>query len=95
MKKFLTCLICFAFLIVGCEACHDNMGTSYPDSVYAKPNIIEYKAFLDDGYYYVVDKNTNTVYIIYDGSRQFGLTDAVWPDGKPVTVEELEHNFER
>lgn len=40
-------------------------------------------------------KNTNTVYMIFDGLHQFGITDAVWPDGKPVTVEELEDNFKR
>lgn len=95
MKKFLSCLICFVFLIVGCEACNYNTGTSYPDSDYPKPDIIEYRRGLDNGYYYIVDKNTNTVYIIYTMARQFGITDAVWPDGKPVTVEELVHDFER
>lgn len=95
MKKLLACLICCVFLIVGCEGCRYNLAKWYPDSGYAEPNIIEYKSWSDSGYYYVVDKNTNTVYIIYDGGRQFGLTDAVWPDGKPVTVDELEHNFKR
>jgi hypothetical protein len=95
VKKILVCFICLTFLIVGCGGYHVNNATSRPDSVYAEPNIIEYKGSRDDGYFYIVDKNTNTVYMIYNGYRQFGLTDAVWPDGKPVTVEELEHNFKR
>ena len=98
MKNFLICLIClicFVFLIVGCEGRNINSGTSYPDPDYVKPNIIEYKRAQDNGYYYIVDKNTNTVYMIFDGAYKFGVTDAVWPNGKPVTVEELEHDFKR
>lgn len=101
MKKFLACLICFVFLldlIVGCETSYNrNMGETEPsiDSVYPQPNIVEYRKNIDEGYFYIVDKNTNTVYMIFYGLHQFGITDAVWPDGKPVTVEELENNFKR
>ena len=95
MKKVLACLICVAFLIVGCDTPQTNDATLHTDSGYAKPNIIEYKGLLDTGYYYVVDKNTNTVYIIFRESYSFGIAPAVWPDGKPVTVDELEHNFKR
>jgi hypothetical protein len=72
-----------------------NNATSYPDSGYTKPNIIEYKDMSDTGYFYVVDKNTNTVYMAFHCAYLFGITNAVWPDGKPVTVEEFEHNFKR
>lgn len=95
MKKLLACLICCVFLIVGCEGCHINNTTSYPGSAYAKPNIIEHKGKTDSGYFYLVDKNTNTVYMAFHDSYIFGITNAVWPDGKPVTVDELEHNFKR
>lgn len=95
MKKILACLICVAFLIVGCDGRQINNATSYPDSGYTKPNIIEYKDNSDAGYYYVVDTNTNTVYMIFHDYHKFGIAPAVWPDGKPVTVDELEHNFKR
>lgn len=101
MKKKLACLICFVFLLKLLNGCHTsynrNMGETEPsiDSVYPQPNIVEYKNNADEGYYYIVDKNTNTVYMIFEDLHQFGITDAVWPDGKPVTVEELEHNFKR
>ncbi len=95
MKKILACFICLTFLIVGCGGCNANNATSYPDSGYAKPSIVEYKDKTAVGYFYVVDKNTNTVYMAFISAYLFGLTDAVWPDGKPVTVDELEHNFKR
>lgn len=95
MEKILACLIGFVFLIVGLKCCHANNATLYPDSCYTEPNIIEYRGKSDTGYYYAVDKNTNTVYVVYVGGGWFGITDAVWPDGKPVTTDELEHNFKR
>ena len=95
MKKVLACFICLALLIVGCKGSRVNNATSYPDSSYAKPNIIEYRDKWDTGYFYVADKNTNTVYMAFHTPYLFGITNAVWPDGKPVTVDELEHNFKR
>lgn len=87
MKKLILAAVLAATVLTGCDK--GQAGVTVKGGVY--PKITQYGADTDEyTYFYVVDERTGTVYLMFSGLRCAGITDAVNPDGTPVTKEQLE-----
>jgi len=92
MKKAISLagLIVILFLLAGCDEGKAIPGNGYSDR-YNKPDV---KLLANNTgsykYFYVIDKNTEVVYLQFEGDRRGGITVALNADGTPVTVEQLE-----
>lgn len=87
MKKLMLTAMLAAIMLTGCDK--GQAGTRVEGSVY--PKITQYGMNTEKyTYFYAVDERTGTVYLLFDAHKRAGITDAVNPDGTPVTKEQLE-----
>lgn len=90
MKKILFVLLAMLLLLTGCS---EPEGIAMPET-YAQdisPSILRTGDTTrnDDGYCYLVDKNTGVVYLEFYSVHRYGITLMVNADGTPITAEQL------
>lgn len=90
MKKKLILAI-FATTLLLASGCDDGAnGKLENSSIIGSPDITQYaKDGLVCKYYYVVDNNTNVVYLQFFGSHKAGITVMLNADGTPITADQL------
>ena len=88
-KKIITiAFIVMVLLVSALSGCSKNANSKATSSD-VTPNIVECK-WSSDNYYYIVDKNTDVVYICFtDNAYRFGMEVMVNRNGVPVTASEL------
>lgn len=77
-------------MLVGCGS--KSSGVAVPERNYqdVQPNIVKIgDTNWDEGFYYIVDKNTGVVYLGFDKYQKGGITVMLNADGTPVTAEQL------
>ena len=82
MKNKIAILIIFISLL--CVGCSD-----YDVSTHSRVSLTTYDSMWSN-YKYVVDNNTDVVYLMYLDSDKCGLTVMLNADGTPVTGKQLE-----
>jgi hypothetical protein len=93
MKKFLIGTLCaLTICLTGCEkgkspSIVSSNGIS-PDITVLGSNALGFGS--DYNFFYVIDNNTKTVYIMYNSHNRSGMAPALHKDGTPVTIDELE-----
>lgn len=90
MKKKLV-LVIFATTLLFASGCDDGVNSKLENSsIIGSPNVTQYA---EDGtvcrYFYVVDNNTNVVYLQFSGNHRAGITVMLNADGTPITVDQL------
>ena len=91
MKKKLVLAI-FATTLLFASGCDDGVKSKLENSsIIGSPDITQYA---EDGttvykYFYVVDNNTNVVYLQFVGGYKGGITVMLNADGTPITVDQL------
>lgn len=90
MKKKLVLAI-FATTLLFASGCDDGAnGKLENSSIIGSPNIMLYaKDETGYKYFYVVDNNTNVVYLQFFGFNRAGITVMLNADGTPITVDQL------
>lgn len=68
--------------LVGCDGARARKEESYG----VKPKITTYGS---EYYFYIVDENTEVVYLGYRNYNQFGMTVMLNADGTPITADQL------
>lgn len=83
-----------SLLLIGCE--YEPKGTARALRYYQDiaPNVVEVGNTDDDGYFYLVDKNTGVVYLGFTEYRKSSLTVMLNADGSPVMAEDLGIKYE-
>ncbi len=82
MRKIIIAIFCMCFL----TACGDD--TSFG---LASPSIRFISG--EGAYEYIIDENTNNVYLKYNHGRQAGMSIIMNPDGTPMTLEQLKEKL--
>lgn len=90
MKKKLVLAI-FATTLLFASGCDDGAKSKLENSsIVGSPDITQYaKDERTYDYFYVVDNNTNVVYLQFSGYRRAGITVMLNADGTPITVDQL------
>ena len=90
MKKKLVLAI-FATTLLFASGCDKGTdGRLENSSIIGNPNVTQYAKDEDIyKYFYVVDNNTNVVYLQFSGFRRAGITVMLNADGTPITVDQL------
>lgn len=90
MKKKLVLAI-FATTLLFASGCDDGAKSKLENSsIIGSPNITQYaKDGMTNNYFYVVDNNTNVVYLQFVGGYKGGITVMLNADGTPITVDQL------
>ena len=75
--------------LMGCHGSKPRNGLNeYKESPIGYPNITTYG---NDKFLYVVDENTNVVYLVYNGSYQYGMSVMFDENGDVITVDKLKN----
>ena len=78
--------------LVGCHGSKSRNGLNgYKGSPIGYPNITTYG---NDKFLYVVDENTNVVYLVYNGMYQYGMSVMLDENGDVITVDKLKNGKE-
>ena len=91
MRKKIALLIATACTVAGVlTGCAPGMASPENNFQDIAPNVVEIgNIHWDTGYSYIVDKNTDVVYLCYSGSNRLGITAALNADGTPITAKQL------
>ena len=85
-KRFIV-LILMIVCLVGCHGSKPANGLNgHKESPIGYPNITTYG---NDRFLYVVDENTNVVYLVYNGLYQYGMSVMLDENGNVITVDKL------
>lgn len=86
-KKIIT-MILLVVCLTGCGIYGSKANKGYKDgySPIGYPNITTYG---NDKFLYVVDENTNVVYLVYNGTYQYGMSVMLDENGNVITVDKL------
>lgn len=84
MKRILAIMLGI-MLLTGCV---NNNSKALIDDQDITPNIM---SLVEDGnhYYYIVDRNTHVVYLVFWFGNQAGMTVVLKADGTPMLAEDL------
>lgn len=82
MKKIIIAIFCMCFL----TACGDDTSSEL-----ASPSIRCISGM--GAYEYIIDENTNNVYLKYSCGRQAGMSIIMNSDGTPMTLEQLKEKL--
>lgn len=91
MKKKLVLAI-FATTLLFASGCDDGAKSKLENSsIIGSPDITQYAKDSTTvyKYFYVVDNNTNVVYLQFFGGYNAGITVMLNADGTPITVDQL------
>ena len=84
MKKILVIILCL-MLLTGCT---ENNSTALLSDQNIQPNIMTLNSN-SNRYYYIVDRNTHVVYLMFFSGHQAGMTVVLKADGTPMLAEDL------
>lgn len=84
MKKIIIILL-YTLLLTGCTKNNSQASVSNQE---IKPNMMSLNSS-PNRYYYVVDKNTHVVYLVFYAGSQGGITVMLNADGTPMLAEDL------
>lgn len=84
MKRILMIMLCL-ILLTGCT---ENISTALISDQNIQPNIMTLNSN-SNRYYYVVDRNTHVVYLMFYTGHQAGMTVMLKADGTPMLAEDL------
>lgn len=88
MFKRIIAIVLLIACISGCGFYGRKANKGYEDgySPIGYPNITTYG---NDKFLYVVDENTNVVYLVYNGMYQYGMSVMFDENGNVITVDKL------
>lgn len=77
-------------ILNGCSTGNTGVASAERNIQGVYPNVIEIgDANNDNGYFYLVDKNTGVVYLGYDAVYRRAITVMLNADGTPITADQL------
>lgn len=85
MKKLIVAILCM-FVLTSCGVSDDSCELNSPAVRYISKNV---------EYGYIIDENTNNIYLKFSCGRQAGMSIVMNSDGTPMTLEQLKEKLEQ